>query len=80
MPDKILICQNCKNPFVYSDYEQNLDQKKISDHSSRISDNIQNPHQAPRTNHLAPPYCPICTSIKASEAKHPSKPKNPPTK
>lgn len=22
MPDKIQICQNCKNPFVYSEYEQ----------------------------------------------------------
>ncbi|TRZ48511.1 cytochrome C551 [bacterium] len=22
MPDKVLICQNCQNPFVYSEYEQ----------------------------------------------------------
>ncbi|EKD79806.1 MAG: hypothetical protein ACD_40C00291G0003 [uncultured bacterium] len=53
MPDKILICQNCKNPFVYSDYEQNLDKR------NQKSESI---------------YCPICSSIKASEAKHPPKP------
>jgi rubrerythrin len=22
MPDKVLICQNCQSPFVYSEYEQ----------------------------------------------------------
>jgi hypothetical protein len=27
MPDKIIICDNCKNPFVYSELEQNLDKK-----------------------------------------------------
>ncbi|HCQ31750.1 TPA: cytochrome C551 [Candidatus Collierbacteria bacterium] len=54
MPDKILICQNCKNTFVYSDYEQNLDK---------------------RNQKSEPVYCPICASIKASEQKHPPKPK-----
>ena len=54
MPDKILICQNCHNPFVYSDYEQNLDAK---------------------SGRPEPLYDPICASIKASEAKHPPKPK-----
>ena len=54
MPDKLLICQNCHNPFVYSEYEQNLDRKN---------------------NRPAPAYDPICASIKASEQKHPPKPK-----
>ncbi len=27
MPDKILICQNCKKTFVYSEYEQTYDAK-----------------------------------------------------
>ncbi|HOX96681.1 MAG TPA: hypothetical protein PLI45_04870 [Candidatus Woesebacteria bacterium] len=53
MPDKVLICQNCHNPFVYSDFEQ---QKDV------------------RENKTAPLYCPICSAIKQSEAKHPPKP------
>ena len=28
MPDKVLICQNCQSPFVYSDYEQSRDTKE----------------------------------------------------
>ncbi|HSV95190.1 MAG TPA: zinc-ribbon domain containing protein [Spirochaetia bacterium] len=28
MPDKVLICQNCHNPFVYSEYEQINDTKE----------------------------------------------------
>ena len=55
MPDKILICQNCQKPFVYSEYEQKLDAQ-----SARPE----------------PVYDTICASIKASEAKHPPKPKS----
>lgn len=80
MPDKILLCQNCHHPFVYSEYEQALDQKKFIVHSSRLLDNSKN--QEPRTNNFAPItstpdplYDPICASIKSSEAKHPPKPK-----
>ncbi|EKD53068.1 MAG: hypothetical protein ACD_61C00165G0001 [uncultured bacterium] len=54
MPDKILTCENCKNPFVYSEYEQAMDK---------------------RNNRAEAIYCPICASIKASEQKHPPKPK-----
>jgi len=28
MPDKVLICQNCHNPFVYSEYEQKINAQK----------------------------------------------------
>jgi len=66
MPDKILICQNCINPFVYSEYEQNLNRKLNSVHVNSEQ----------MTNNLEPLFCPICSSIKASEAKHPPKPKS----
>ncbi len=53
MPDKVLTCQNCLSPFVYSEYEQQKNAKE---------------------NKPTPPYCPICTSLKQSGAKHPPKP------
>lgn len=28
MPDKVLTCQNCHNPFVYSEYEQQKNVKE----------------------------------------------------
>ncbi|KKS62211.1 MAG: hypothetical protein UV37_C0013G0003 [Candidatus Collierbacteria bacterium GW2011_GWA1_42_60] len=28
MPDKVLTCQNCQSPFVYSEYEQARDAKE----------------------------------------------------
>ena len=28
MPDKVLTCQNCQSPFVYSEYEQTRDAKE----------------------------------------------------
>lgn len=28
MPDKVLVCQNCHSPFVYSEYEQLRDSKE----------------------------------------------------
>jgi hypothetical protein len=28
MPDKVLICQNCQSPFVYSEYEQQRNAKE----------------------------------------------------
>ncbi len=28
MPDKIIICQNCQNSFVYSEFEQNRDARE----------------------------------------------------
>lgn len=69
MPDKILTCQNCHNSFVYSEYEQIKKQKELLVISSKLSAN-----QESITNSLEPLYCPICASIKASEAKHPPKP------
>ncbi len=55
MPDQIKICENCHNPFVYSEYEQSLDRRNGKPEAI---------------------YCPICTSIKASEARHPGKPQS----
>ena len=63
MPDKILTCQNCHNSFVYYEDEQLRHDKKLQN------------NQEPITNNPEPLYCPICASIKASETKHPPKPK-----
>jgi hypothetical protein len=67
MPDKILTCKNCQNPFVYSEYEQTLKDREFKVSSSKFMDNIYNQE--------LPKFCPICAAIKASESKHPPKPK-----
>lgn len=71
MPDQIKTCANCHNPFVYSEYEQRLNEKNDCASSPAPSTN----NFAPITSTPEPLYCPICASIKASEAKHPPKPK-----
>lgn len=75
MTDQLLTCANCGNPFVYSVYEQIRDSKKISGLRSQISDKTHKKCTMYPVPCTIPQLCPICTSIKSSEAKHPPKPK-----